>query len=69
MDEGKWEPRMVCSNPDLFVMEWVPNEGPRIRDGVEMTEQELRAALGTKWSRSGGEIEYLIEKSRSDFAA
>jgi hypothetical protein len=50
-------------------MEWVTEEGIAVRDGVEMTEQELRAALKMKWSRTDTEIDQLISEAQDKFAA
>jgi hypothetical protein len=69
MASGRYEPRMVRINPDYYVMEWVTQEGIPLRDSVEMTEQELRAALKMKWSRTDKEIDQLISEARDRFAA
>ena len=69
MASGRYEPRMVRANPDYYVMEWVTEEGIAVRDGVEMTEQELRAALKMKWSRTDTEIDQLISEAQDKFAA
>jgi len=69
MPSERYEPRMVRANPDLYVMVWVPGDGPPIQDGVQMTEQELRAALKTKWSRTESEIDQLIADAQEKFVA
>ena len=69
MASGRYEPRMVRANPDLYVMVWVPEDGPPIQDGVQMTERELRAALKMKWSRRDNEIDLLIADAQEKFVA
>lgn len=70
MAEGRYEARLVLANPNFYVMVWVAAEGPVIRqDSVEMTEQELRAALKTKWSRTDEEVDQLIAEAREKFVA
>ena len=69
MASGRYEPRMVRANPDLYVMVWIPEDGPAIQDGVQMTEQELRRALKMKWSRTEDEIDQLIAEAQEKFVA
>lgn len=69
MASRRYEARMVRANPDCYVMEWVTEEGIPVRDGIEMTEQELRAALKMKWSRTDAEIDQLISEAQDRFAA
>lgn len=69
MPSGRYEPRMVRANPDLYVIVWVPEDGPPIQDGVQMTEQELRAVLKMKWSRTENEIDQIIADAQENFVA
>lgn len=70
MAEGRYEVRMVRANPNFYVMVWVTGEGPEIKqDNIEMTEQELRAAVKMKWSRTDDDVDLLIAEAQEKFVA
>jgi hypothetical protein len=68
MEEGRYRVVVVSVSPELFAIEWF-TEGIPIRGGVEMTEQELRAALKMNHGRSDGEIDQVIADARMAYAA
>jgi hypothetical protein len=69
MTDGKYELRMVKSNPDLYTMFWVPKDGPPVQQDVDMTEPEARSSLEMKYSRSQAEIDQVIQEAQEKFVA
>ena len=67
METGKYRVVLARVNPELFAMEWQEGGIP-IRSGVEMSEPELRAALG-KTGRTEDEINQVIQEARDGYAA
>jgi len=64
MANGRYEVRRVSLIPELFATLWV-EEDVAIGDGVQMTEQELRASLRMNHGRSDAEIDQIVEDART----
>jgi hypothetical protein len=67
MAGGKYVVKVAGTNPELFVMVWL-EDGILIQSGVQMTEAELRAALGMNHGRSAAAIDQLIDEARNQAA-
>jgi hypothetical protein len=67
METGRYRVVLVSLSPELFAIEWF-TEGVPIRNGLEMTEHELRAALKMNHGWGDAEIDQIITDARMNAA-